>query len=214
MVQDRFHIGATHPRKPFQKLINRSSITKVLKQSGDRYTRATEDQCTTDFVTVHFHCINIVPVSVQYFPPAKSNDSDTASNQFACCLTVQFTGENGACHVVLRDTASGTPMERKRVKSKPLECMAFREFVSSFPARRVSSTSVRFQWGNGSHCVECQHKPTIPRYGELVITRVMHRYRAQKGVRNRLLTIERLWGHPAVWEDQNDQLQAAGFIMC
>ena len=60
-------------------------------------------------------------------------------------------------------------MERKRVKSKPHECSAFREIASSFPARRVSSTFVRFQWGNGSHCQECQNKPTIPRrsYGTL-----------------------------------------------
>jgi hypothetical protein len=60
-------------------------------------------------------------------------------------------------------------MERKRVKSKPHECMAFREIASSFPARRVSSTFVSFQWGNGSHCQECQNKPTIPRrsYGTL-----------------------------------------------
>ena len=60
-------------------------------------------------------------------------------------------------------------LERKRVKSEPHECMAFREIASSFPARRVSSTFVRFQWGNGSHCQECQNKPTIPRrsYGTL-----------------------------------------------
>jgi hypothetical protein len=30
---------------------------------------------------------------------------------------------------------------------------------------------------------------------------------AQKGVRNRLLTIERFWGNPALWDDQNEQLQ-------
>jgi hypothetical protein len=50
--------------------------------------------------------------------------------------------------------------------------MAFREIASSFPARRVSSTFVRFQWGNGSHCQECQNKPTIPRrsYGTLCLS--------------------------------------------
>ena len=163
MVQDRFHIVATDHRKPFQKLINRSAITEVLKQSGDRYTRATEDQCTADFVTVRFHCFDIVPVSVQYFSPAESNDSSSNPNQFPDNFPFQFTRENGACHVVSRNPAFGTEMERKRVKSKPHECMAFREIASSFPARRVSFTFVRFQWGNGSHCQECQNKPTIPR---------------------------------------------------
>ncbi|MCX7397043.1 MAG: hypothetical protein NT138_05115 [Planctomycetales bacterium] len=36
----------------------------------------------------------------------------------------------------------------------------------------------------------------------------------QKGVRNRLLWMERLLGNLGSWEDQNDQLPGGGFIMC
>jgi hypothetical protein len=38
--------------------------------------------------------------------------------------------------------------------------------------------------------------------------------RVKKGVRNRLLTMARRFGNLVLWEDQNDQLQAVGFIMC
>ncbi len=38
--------------------------------------------------------------------------------------------------------------------------------------------------------------------------------RVRKGARNRLWTMERLLGNLGPWEDQNDQLQAVGFIMC
>jgi len=31
------------------------------------------------------------------------------------------------------------------------------------PPRQVSTTFVRFQWGNGSHCHECLNMPTFPR---------------------------------------------------
>ena len=44
-----------------------------------------------------------------------------------------------------------------------------RESFLTNPARHVSTTFVRFQWGNGSHCHECLNKPTLPRrsYGSL-----------------------------------------------
>ena len=46
-----------------------------------------------------------------------------------------------------------------------------RESFLTNPARHVSTTFVRFQWGNGSHCHECLNKPTLPRrsYGLLCL---------------------------------------------
>ena len=46
-----------------------------------------------------------------------------------------------------------------------------RESFLTNPARHVSTTFVRFQWGNGSHCHECLNKPTLPRlsYGPLCL---------------------------------------------
>ncbi len=38
-----------------------------------------------------------------------------------------------------------------------------RESFLTNPPRQVSTTFVRFQWGNGSHCHECLNKPTLPR---------------------------------------------------
>jgi hypothetical protein len=49
---------------------------------------------------------------------------------------------------------------------------------------------------------------------ETVLEEAVARTRGQKGVRNRLLWMERLLGNLGSWEDQNDQLPGGGFIMC
>ena len=61
------------------------------------------------------------------------------------------------------DLTSMIILERKRVKLKTSKMQSIRRNKIFVSGQAVSSTFVRFQWGNGSHCRECLNKPTIPR---------------------------------------------------
>jgi len=68
----------------------------------------------------------------------------------------------GWLHPVDEDGESGTEASG----TKTSLCDALRELLLLTPVHAVSSTFVRFQWGNGSHCREClkaHYSPSIAR---------------------------------------------------
>ena len=113
MIQDRFHISASDAREPFEELINRRTITQVLKQSSYRNASAAKHPCSADFVTVSLDRIQIVPVSVQFFAPWNSDNGTSpgivSSNSGGLCLAsvIQFTSRHGSCHQISTDTGCG-----------------------------------------------------------------------------------------------------------
>ncbi len=125
MIQDRFHISPTDAREPFKELINRRTITQVLKQSSYRNASATKHPRSADFVMVSLDRIQLVPVSVQFIAPWNldhdnlPNVGSSNSDDLGRTSAIQFTSRLGSCHQVSPDTACGrnTRSETSKIES-------------------------------------------------------------------------------------------------
>jgi hypothetical protein len=124
MIQDRFHISASDAREPFEELINRRTITQVLKQSSYWNASAAKHKCSADFVMVSFDCIEIVPVSIQFIAPWNSDRSNSpdivSSNSVVYVPLLQCSLPADMDHVIQfrRSPRVAGILERKRVKLK------------------------------------------------------------------------------------------------
>jgi hypothetical protein len=57
MIENRDSIFPAHSRKPFEKLIDRRSITQILEQGGDWDASISEDRYATHTSRVTLHSI-------------------------------------------------------------------------------------------------------------------------------------------------------------
>jgi hypothetical protein len=53
--QHGFHLGARHPREPFEEVVDSCPIFQILKQSSDRDTCAFEQPLAANFAWLAFH---------------------------------------------------------------------------------------------------------------------------------------------------------------